>query len=88
MELKYMLMSQKNPGTHLHQDKYITEELARKEANRLFTEGYYNISVWSKTRNGWSLIKEVKQHPLVAKAKQEAHAKSLIPEGATIIYAE
>lgn len=59
-----------------HTDYFITEELARNEANRLFQEGYVHIELLKKVRNGgYVTVKKVVQNERVAKAKYDSFLK-------------
>lgn len=76
-EIQFKMMYQKNPGGTWGQEILFGEAPARKECNRLWLEGFYKVQLWSRARVGWTLVKEVTQHPGVAKAKQKAHAELL-----------
>ena len=77
MKHTHMILYRKNPDSVWKQDFFFGEEAARKTANRLFVEGFYEIELFARARAGWNSVKKVKQHELIAKAKQEAHIKAL-----------
>lgn len=74
----YRVMYQMNPECFLKTEDYMSRESAVKDANELFTRGFYCIDLYHKTRNGWFLEKRVKQNPLVCKAKQAAVQKAAV----------
>lgn len=77
METKnFMVMYKLNNNGVQHADYFITEELARNEANRLFKEGYVHIELLKKVRSGgYSTVKKVVQNERVAKAKHDTFVK-------------
>lgn len=72
----YMLMYRLNKNSTIQTEYYITEDLARKVANRLFKEGFVYIELFGKCRVGYRSIKRVDQHPGVAKAKHDSAVKA------------
>ena len=73
----YMLMYRLNKDSVFHTEYYMTEELARKTANELFTQGYAYIELLKKVRVGYSTVKKVTQNKRVAKAKHDAFLKEI-----------
>lgn len=71
-----MLMYQLNKNSVIKTEYYVTEALARKNANELYQQGFVYIELFSKCRVGYRSIKRVDQHPGVAKAKHDAFVKA------------
>ena len=69
-----------------HQEYFIGENSARDFANEKFTTGAVVIELYNRTRDGWKLVKSVKENAKVAEAKWNAYQQSLIPDGCTITY--
>lgn len=87
MKPDYMIMYKKNPETSYQQDFVFGEKFARSECNRMWSEGIYQIELYTRCRDGWRLVQSVKQNPREAKAKQEAHIASLVKAaGAKIVF--
>lgn len=76
----FMLMFTQNRNSHIHMEYYVTESLARKDANELFRLGYIYIELFRKDRGGYRSVKRVDQHEDVAKAKQDAYINSVYQE--------
>lgn len=72
----YMVLYKLNNSSVIHTEYYVTEELARKDANELFRQGFVYIELFKKCRVGYSSLKRVDQHPGVAKAKHEAFVEA------------
>ena len=73
----FMIMYRLNKDSVFHTEYYMTEELARKAANELFTQGYAYIELLKKVRVGYSTVKKVTQNECVAKAKHDAFLKEI-----------
>lgn len=70
-----------------HQEYFISERSARDFANEKFAHGgAIVVELYSRHRDGWQLVKAVKENARVAEAKWNAYQQSLIPEGCTITY--
>ena len=74
----YMVMYKLTNDSVIHTEYYVTEELARKDANTLFQQGFVYIELFKKCRVGYSSLKRVDQHPGVAKAKHDAFVQAQI----------
>lgn len=72
----FMVLYKLNSDSVIHTEYYVTEELARKDANRLFQQGFVYIELFKKCRVGYNSLKRVDQHPGVAKAKHEAFVEA------------
>lgn len=72
----FMVLYKLNSDSVIHTEYYVTEDLARKEANTLFQQGFVYIELFKKGRAGYSSLKRVDQHPGVAKAKHEAFVET------------
>lgn len=87
MKYTNMVLYKKTSNSSYKQEFYLGEEAARKDANRMFVEGFVLIELYSRCRDGWTLVKKVKQNEREAEAKRTAHVNQLLKEtGATIIY--
>ena len=73
----FMVMYRLNKDSVFHTEYYMTEELARKAANELFTQGYAYIELLKKVTAGYSTVKKVTQNERVAKAKHDAFCKEI-----------
>lgn len=74
----YMVMYKLTNNSVIHMEYYVTEELARKDANRMFQQGFVYIELFKKGRAGYSSLKRVDQHPGVAKAKHDAFVQAQV----------
>lgn len=72
----FMLMYRLDRNSVIRTEYYVTEELARKDANELYKRGFAYIELFVKRRVGYTSIKRVDQHEGVAKAKHEAFVKA------------
>ena len=82
-----MLMYKLTPKSAWQRDVYLCESAARKDANRLYSQGYYQIELYSRSRGGWTLVKAVKQNEREAAAKHAAYVSQLAEAaGATIAH--
>lgn len=72
----YMVLYKLDNNSVIHTEYYVTEELARKDANRLFQQGFVYIELFKKCRVGYSSLKRVDQHSGVAKAKHDAFVET------------
>lgn len=72
----FMVLYKLNSDSVIHTEYYVTEDLARKEANTLFQQGFVYIELFKKGKAGYSSLKRVDQHPGVAKAKHEAFVEA------------
>jgi hypothetical protein len=86
MKHTHMIMYKFTPNAPWQRDEYFGENPARDDANRLFQQGCYMIELYARGRDGWVLVKSVKQNERVAAAKRKAEIESRIPEGCTIIW--
>ena len=74
----FMIMYRLNKDSVFRVEYYMTEELARKAANELFTQGYAYIELLKKVREGgYSTVKKVTQNERVARAKHDAFCKEI-----------
>lgn len=72
----FMIMYKLGNNSVWHTEYFITEQLARDAANKLFREGYVYIELLKKVRSGgYSTVKKVVQNEIVAKAKHDAFVK-------------
>jgi len=72
----YMVLYKLDNNSVIHTEYYVTEELARKDANELFQQGFAYIELFKKCHVGYISLKRVDQHPGVAKAKHDAFVEA------------
>lgn len=69
-----------------HNEYFIDEKSARAYANEAFFSGAIVVGLYEQTRNGYMLVKEVKEDKCIARIKKKANREALIKKcGATII---
>ena len=74
----FMIMYRLDKDSVWHTEYFITEQLARNAANKLFAEGYAYIELLKKVRGGgYSTVKKVTQNERVAKAKHDAFVREI-----------
>lgn len=74
---QFMLAYRLTRNSVIHQEFYVTEELARKDANELYRQGFVYIELFVKDRQGgYRSLKRVDQHEGIARAKHEAFVKA------------
>lgn len=62
---------------HWHEEFFIDEKSARRYANGAFVTGSVIVELWQRCRDGYRLVKQVKEHQKVAEAKFNAYVAAL-----------
>lgn len=63
---KFLLIYRLNHNSAAQIQYFVEEALARKLANRLYTQGFYDIELFSKNGDKYQSVKRVVQDELVA----------------------
>ena len=58
-------------------DYFVEEDLARKVANRLYTQGFYDIELFCRKEDKYQSVKRVVQDELVAQKKHDAYINQM-----------
>lgn len=70
---KFLLVYRLNRNSAVRQEYFLEEALARKVANRLYTQGFYDIELFSRNGAIYQSVKRVVQDELVAQKKHDAY---------------
>ena len=74
-------------STTYHEEFFIDEKSARTYANEAYMTGAVIVELWHRKKDGYYLVKQVKEHYKVAESKYKAHVASLAEKaGCTIIF--
>lgn len=74
---KVLLIYRLNHNSTAQIEYFVEEALARKIANRLYTQGFYDIELFSKKEDRYQSVKRVVQDELVAQKKHDAYIKQM-----------
>lgn len=71
-----------------HEEFFVDEKSAREYANEAYMTGAVDVQLWQRGRDGYRLVKQVKEHQKVAEAKYKAHIEALAEKAGCKIIAE
>lgn len=74
---KVLLIYRLNHNSTAQIEYFVEEALARKIANRLYTQGFYDIELFSKKEDRYQSVKRVVQDELVAQKKHDAYINQM-----------
>lgn len=74
---KFLLIYCLNRNSYAQLEYFVEEALARKVANRLYTQGFYDIDLLVKKGDKYHSVKRVIQDEDVAAKKHDAYINSI-----------
>lgn len=74
---KFLLIYRLNHNSSAQIEYFVEEDLARKLANRLYTQGFYDIELFCRNGNKYQSVKRVVQDELVAQKKHDAYINQM-----------
>lgn len=74
---KFLLIYRLNHNSSAQIEYFVDEDLARKLANRLYTQGFYDIELFCRKGNKYQSVKRVVQDESVAQKKHDAYINQM-----------
>ena len=74
---KFLLIYRLNHNSSAQIEYSVDEHLARTLANRLYTQGFYDIELFCRKEDKYQSVKRVVQDELVAQKKHDAYINQM-----------
>ena len=78
--INFKVVTKHVSAAHYHEEHFIDEKSARDYANRVYMAGAALVELWQRGRDGYRLVKRVKENQRIAEARYNAHIAMLAKE--------
>lgn len=83
----FKVLTKSFKSSTFHEEFFVDEKSARQYANEAYMTGAVLVELWQRCRNGYTLVKQVKENAKVAEAKHTAYIAELAKKaGCTITF--